>query len=296
MSETITLRRPWSRLSGNLRDVTLLAKPRITVMVVFTTAAGMALAPGSIALPRATAVLLFTALLVASANALNSFIERDSDGRMHRTRTRPIPAGRLDAWSAAALGIGAASFAIPALALTAGPLTAALGLLAWTSYVLVYTPLKRITPWALEIGAVPGALPPLMGWTAVQDAIEPGGLALFGLLWAWQLPHFLAIALYLKEDYARGGIRVLPRVRGDAAARSRLIAYTGFLLAASLAAAPLAGVPYLATALVLGAGFLAVAAGAGWSRGIAPAARRVFLYSLVYLPIVLAALVLDSTR
>lgn len=290
MSEALAVRAPAARL----RDVLELTKPRIGVMVVFTTAMGMWLAPGPIGSARAAAVIVFTALLVASANALNSFLERDLDGRMHRTQGRPLPAGRLDPWAALALGLVTAAFAVPALVLVANPLTAALGLLAWVTYVLVYTPLKKATPLALEVGAIPGALPPLMGWTAVTGSLDPGGLGLFALLFFWQLPHFLAISLYLKDDYARGGVRVLPLVRGDAVASHRLLAYTLLLVASSLALAPLGGTLYAITATILGMGFLAFAA-----RGISPGAgprvaRGTFLYSLVYLTAVLAVLLADA--
>jgi protoheme IX farnesyltransferase len=285
---------PLASAGARLRDAVELAKPRITTMVVFTTAMGLWLAPGPLAPARAAAILAFTTLLVGSANALNSFLERDVDARMHRTRHRPIPSGRIDAWSALALGLAAGAFAVPALALVANPLTAAVGLAAWVLYVVVYTPLKRVTPWALEIGAIPGALPPLMGWTAVTGSVDAGGLALVAVLVFWQLPHFLAITLYLGDDYARGGLRVWPVVRGEHAARVRLALYTVGLVAASAAAAPLAGGVYAWTALVLGAGFLALALRGLRQQAGPPLARRTMLYSLVYLCVLLAVLVADA--
>jgi protoheme IX farnesyltransferase len=279
---------------ARVRDVLAVCKPRITGMVVFTAGMGAWLAPGSMGAARATAFLFFTAVLVASANALNSFLEREQDGRMRRTAGRPLPAGRLDPWSALALGVAGAVFAVPALMLVGNAATAALGVTAWISYVAVYTPLKRVTPWALEIGAIPGAIPPLMGWTAAAGAPGAGGWALFSLLFFWQLPHFVAIALYLKDDYGRGGFRVLPAVRGEAAARRRLVAYTALLAVASLACIPLAGPVYAAVAAVTGSAFMALAlAGLSPSAG-AVHARRVFLFSLVYLVIVLPVLVLDA--
>jgi protoheme IX farnesyltransferase len=263
-------------------------------MVVFTTAMGMWLAPGTMGAPRAAAILALTALLVGSANVMNSFLEREVDAKMRRTRHRPIPAGRIDPWSALALGLLGGSFAVPGLAMAANPLTAALGLAAWTLYVAVYTPLKRVTPWALELGSVPGALPPLMGWAAVTGSIDPPGLALFAIMVFWQLPHFLAITLYLDEDYARGGVRVWPLVRGARAARVRLALYTVALVAATAAAAPLAGTPYALVAIVLGAGFLALAL-RGLRHDAGPVlARRTMLYSLVYLSVLFAVLVADA--
>lgn len=263
-------------------------------MVVFTTAMGMWLAPGSMGLARGLAVLAFTGLLVASANVLNSFLERDVDARMRRTRHRPIPSGRVEPWSAFALGLAAGSFAVPALVMVANPLTAALGLAAWVLYVAVYTPLKRKTPWALEIGTIPGALPPLMGWTAVTGSVEAPGLALFAIMVFWQLPHFLSITLYLDDDYGRGGIRVWPLVRGHRAARERLALYTVGLVAASAAAAPLAGLSYALVAIVLGGGFLVLALRGLRADAGAALARRTMLYSLVYLCVLFGVLVGDA--
>jgi protoheme IX farnesyltransferase len=295
LAETTALQRIGPRAAlRTLADAVELAKPRITTMVVFTTAMGMWLAPGSVAPARAVAVLAMTALLVGSANVLNSFLERDVDAKMRRTCQRPIPSGRIDPWSALGMGLVAASFAVPGLVMVANPLTAAIGLGAWLLYVTIYTPLKRVTPWALEIGAIPGALPPLMGWTAVTGAIQSPGLALFAIMVFWQLPHFLSIALYLDEDYARGGIRVWPLVRGPRAARVRLALYTVALVAASASAAPLAGMTYALVAIVLGGGFLVLALRGLRPDAGAPLARRTMLYSLVYLTVLFGVLVADA--
>jgi protoheme IX farnesyltransferase len=288
---------PWiAELAATTRDLIETAKPRITTMVVFTTAIGLWLAPGSIGTVRAALLFLGTAMLVASANMLNGWYERDTDALMLRTRQRPIPAGRLDPWSgfAAALALGA--FSIPLLALAINPLTALLGLIAHASYVWAYTPLKRVTPLALEVGAIPGAIPPLMGWTAGTGALGVPGWFLFGILFFWQLPHFLAIAIYLEEDYRRGGLDVLTVRRGALAASRRVAIYTAALVAVSLLAQPLgiAGVSYTVAATVFGAGFLAFAV-RGLSGTIGGAwARRTMLYSIVWLTAVLAALVIDA--
>jgi len=288
---------PWLYESASsLRDLVEIAKPRITTMVVFTTAIGVWLAPGSIGAARTTLLFLGTALLVASANMLNSWYERDTDALMVRTRQRPIPAGRLDAWSGFAAGIAAGVFAIPLLALAINPLTALLGAIAHTSYVWAYTPLKRVTPLALEVGAIPGAIPPLMGWTAGTETLGVPGWFLFGVLFFWQLPHFLAIAIYLEEDYRRGGLDVLTVRHGALAASRRIALYTAALVAVSLAAQPLgiAGTGYTVAAAIFGAGFLALAL-RGVSGTIEGAwARRTMLYSIVWLTAVLAALVLDA--
>lgn len=276
-----------------LRDVFELAKPRVTGMVVFTTAMGLWLAPASIGAARTAFLLLGTALLVGSANMLNSWYERETDARMVRTRNRPIPSGRLDPWVGLACGVGTGVFAIPILALAVNPLTALLGMIAHFTYLFLYTPLKRVTPWALEIGAIPGAIPPLMGWTAATGSLALPGWFLFGILFFWQLPHFLAIAIYLEEDYRRGGFEVLSVSHGPAAASRRLAAYTLALFAVSLAAQPLglAGPAYTAVALVLGLGFVAFSARGFKATVEGGWARKTMLYSIAWLCAIMIAIV-----
>ena len=276
-----------------VRDLVDLAKPRITSMVVFTTAMGLWLAPGSIGAARTALLLMGTALLVGSANTLNCWYERETDGLMIRTRNRPLPAGRLDPWIALALGILCGAFAIPILAIAINPLTALLGAVAHATYVLVYTPLKRVSPWALEVGAIPGAIPPLMGWTAASGTLSLPGWFLFGILFFWQIPHFLAIAIYLEEDYRRGGFKVFSVERGTVTAARWLAVYTVALVAVSLLAQPLglAGVAYTICATVLGVGFLAFA-----RRGVTGPvegawARRTMLFSIAWLAAVMLSLV-----
>jgi protoheme IX farnesyltransferase len=279
--------------SATVRDLLDLAKPRITSMVVFTTAMGLWLAPGAIGAGRTLVLLLGTALLVGSANTLNCWYERETDGLMLRTRHRPLPSGRLEPGTALALGIGCGVFAIGLLALAVNPLTALLGAVAHTTYVLVYTPLKKISPWALEIGAIPGAIPPLMGYTAATGALALPGWFLFGILFFWQIPHFLAIAIYLEDDYRRGGLKVLSVTRGPISAARWLAVYTVALIAVSLLAQPLqlAGAAYTVAAALLGAGFLAFA-----RRGVTGPvegawARRTMLYSIAWLTALMFALV-----
>jgi len=275
------------------RDVVLLAKPRLSGLVLLTTTGGMALAPGHISLARAALTVLATAAVVGAANALNCVLEREVDGRMRRTRDRPLPAGRLDPVVALAFGILVPAFALPVLALTAGPLSAGLALAALLIYVGVYTPLKQRSSLALFVGAVPGAIPPLMGWTAVTGRLDAGGLALFALLFAWQLPHFIAISLYLKEDYARGGLKVFALVHGDVVAR-RWIAGTSLLLApASLlpVALGLAGWTYGVVALLASVGFAGFALAGLGPRGASTRwARQIFLATLLYLVVLMVAL------
>lgn len=283
-------------IAARLAAIAELGKPRITLLVMFTVAVGLWLAPVS---PRAGSAALFlaaTACLVASANTLNCWLERDIDGLMQRTRSRPLPAGRLEPRVALAAGCLLGGAALPTLFWSANALTAALGAVALASYVLVYTPLKRVSWLAVLVGAVPGALPPLMGWTAATGTLAAPGWVLFGILFFWQLPHTIAIALRLKEDYRRGGLQVLPLAQGDTAARRHLFVYTVLLVLASLLAVPLgmAGPLYLAAALLLGAGFLHLA-WRGLRREVEPAwAQRAFAYSLIYLPALIGALVLDA--
>jgi protoheme IX farnesyltransferase len=198
--------------------------------------------------------LLGTAGTVGAANALNCWIERDRDRLMARTRLRPLPSGRMESGVALAFGILLAVFSLPLLAMASNGLTGSLGFLALVSYVAAYTPLKPKSPMAMLVGAIPGALPPLMGWTAVTGKIGLGGLLLFGILFAWQMPHFLAIALFRKEEYRSAGYMALPLVRGDDATRVWMLVWTVVLVILSVLLVPLgvAGPFYLAVALVLG--------------------------------------------
>ncbi len=276
------------------REVLALAKPRLSGLVIFTTTGGLWLAPGAIAPARAILAVLCTAAVVGAANSLNCYLERESDALMRRTRDRPLPAGRLDPVIALALGLTVPVFALPILSFTVGRLTAFLALVALVSYVAIYTPLKRRSSLALFVGAVPGAIPPLMGWTAVTGRLDAGGLALFALLFAWQLPHFLAISLYLKEDYARGGMKVFSLVHGDAVTRKWIAGTSLLLLPASLlpVALGLASWGYGAVAGVASVAFTAFAvAGLGERGESSKWARQVFLGTLVYLSLLMVALI-----
>ena len=292
-----------------VRDVLQLAKPRLSGLVVCTAAGGLWLAPGRREAVPAAVLLAGTTLVVGAANALNNFLERDVDARMRRTRNRPLPSGRVEPWVAVAIGLGVPSLALPALASFTNGLTAALGALALFLYVVVYTPMKRTSSLALFVGAVPGAIPPLMGWTAATGRLDAGGLALFALLFLWQLPHFLSVSLYLKDDYARGGLKVFAIVHGERATRAWIAVLTVALVPVSLSLVPLglAGPAYGAISVALGGGLVGYAlfglvervpahgspdrrshrAGPRWARSF-------FLLTLAYLTLLFAALLLGA--
>lgn len=278
------------------RDVVALAKPRLALLVLCTAAGGYWLAPGRHGAAPALALLLGTALVVGAANALNNLLERDVDARMRRTRDRPLAAGRLEPWVAMALGLGMPAVALPMLAWTTNALTAALAALALFTYVVVYTPLKQVSSLALLVGAVPGAIPPLMGWTAATDRLDAGGLALFALLFCWQLPHFLAISLYLQEDYARGGLKVFSLVHGERATRAWAAATAALLVPVSLLLVPLglAGPLYAAAAAALGTGLAGHGLGGLSPRAGPRWARSFFLLTLAYLTLLFAALIASA--
>jgi protoheme IX farnesyltransferase len=275
-------------------DLVALVKPRIMVMALLTAAGAMSLAPGTASTSVALWLLAGTALIVGSANTLNMYLERDIDCLMTRTRNRPLPQGRLDANTALVFGAVQGAFALPVLA-AVNFVTAALGLLALILYVGVYTPMKQRSHWAVWVGGVPGAMPALMGWTAATGRVELAGLAVFGVLFFWQVPHFHAIALYRQREYHAAGLKTLPGTRGESAAKVEIVLYLVVQVAVSLAVVPLGvtGVPYLVTASILGA-LVLVQALAGVRAGGPKWARNVFLASIVYLPVLFAVMVLDG--
>lgn len=278
------------------RDVLALAKPRITSMVLLTAAGGLWLAPGHASHAVVVCMLLGTALIVSGANALNMFIERDIDGFMKRTKDRPLPAGRMPARFALVFGIALSVVAVPILALGVNATTALFAVLANLLYVLAYTPLKQRSHWALQVGAVPGAIPPLLGWTAATGRVDEGGLVLFAILFFWQIAHFHAIALFRKLEYGRAGLVVLPNVEGDESARHSIVRHASALAAVSLLLYPLhvAHGIYVAAALVLGAAFIGVSL-LGIRKTVSPRwSRRVFGASLFYLVGLFAAIAADA--
>jgi protoheme IX farnesyltransferase len=286
-----------------MRDVVALTKPRITFMVVLTAAGGHWLAARFFGVDplgdhsRIAPLLGGSAMVVAGANALNMFLERDTDGLMSRTRTRPLPDGRLAPEIALVLGLALSAISVPWLTFAVSPMTGLLAAIALVSYVVLYTPMKRTSPAALLVGAVPGAIPPLMGWSAVRGTVDAPGLVLFGIMFFWQVPHFLAIATFRREEYARAGMKVLPVVYGDRVTRHHVVRYLAALLLTSILLVPfgVGGPFYLAAALTLGGAFFAVGAwglrrtaGARWARGL-------FLMSMIYLCGLFAALTFGTS-
>jgi heme o synthase len=283
----------------SVRDLVQLSKPRITALVVFTTASGLWMAPGKLPPLLGALTMLGTVMVVSAANALNMYLERDSDAFMPRTAWRPLPAGRLPPAVALRFGLALAAISVPLLTFVVQPMAGLLAALALVSYVLLYTPMKRWTATSLLVGGIPGAIPPLLGWSAATGGIELPGVLLFGLMFLWQVPHFLAITLFRKADYARAGIRVQPNEPGgEKAARANIVRYSVAQVGVSLLFVPLgvAGRLYLVTALVMGTLFFLAAlaglrpqAGEKWARGL-------FLQSLLYVTVVFGALMIDRVR
>jgi len=277
-------------------DLAELVKARLSLLTVATAMAGFALGvEGAWNFLLLAATLTGTALSAAGAGALNQWWERDHDARMRRTRGRPLPAGRMTASDAFLTGIVLSFSGVLCLALFANPLAAGLAAATIIFYILVYTPLKRVTSLNTIVGAVPGALPPLIGWTAARGAINAEGLTLFVILFLWQMPHFLAIAWLYREDYAQAGFKMLSEGDDTGAVTGRqAVIYALALLAVTLLPAVFFGYSavYFYGALTLGAAFAALAANFAVSGGSVAAARWLFLGSIAYLPLLLGLMVL----
>lgn len=278
-------------------DLLALTKPRITALVLVTTGVGFYLAtPGAVDVALLLHTLLGTALLAGGTNALNQYAERGPDARMKRTRDRPIPSGRLSPDLALAFAAGISAAGTLYLAVAVNPLTALLGASALGMYVFLYTPLKQRTWWCTVVGAVPGAIPPMMGWAAVRGELDAVAWVLFGIVFLWQLPHFYAIAWIYRSDYAQAGFPMLPVVDADGSRTGRqVVASTLALIGVSVwtSVLGLTGALYLVGALALGAAFLGFGV---WLAGLRSgrSARRLFLASVVYLPALLLLMVVDK--
>jgi protoheme IX farnesyltransferase len=274
-----------------------LFKARLTSLVLLTTLVGFYLGQrGGMNWLLLVHTLMGTGLLACGAAALNQYLERDFDALMERTAERPLPAGRIQPQTVVVLGGVISVAGLLWLAFGANLLTSVLGAVTLISYLFIYTPLKRKTTLNTAIGAIPGALPPLMGWTAARGDLSIEGWALFAILFFWQLPHFLAIAWMYREDYARGGFVMLPLADGDGARTGRsAVSHTLGLLPVSLSpfVFQVSGALYLLGALVLGLGFLWCAL--RFARQMDRlAARRLFFASILYLPLLLGLMVFDK--
>ena len=276
-----------------LSDVAELVKARLNALMLLTTLAGFYLGwTGHMNLWLLAHTLLGTMLVAAGSAALNQLIERGLDAKMHRTRERPLPAGRMTAETALAIGFLSSVAGLLELALAVNLLSATLAAVTLGVYLFVYTPLKRRTTLNTLVGAVPGALPPLIGWTAARGTLDAGGWALFGILFCWQLPHFLAIAWLYREDYARGGFMMLPNVDPDGHRTGwQAVNYATLLLLISLTPTMLGTTSqtYFFIAFALGIGLLVFAVRLLLDRS-AGHARQLFFASILYLPLLLAAL------
>lgn len=283
------------RAASAAADMAELVKARLSLLTLATAMAGFALGvKGSWDWLLLAATLGGTALSAAGAAALNQWWEREHDGLMKRTRQRPLPAGRMASSDALVAGLVLSASGTLCLALFANPLSAVLAAATIVFYVLVYTPLKRVTPLNTIIGAVPGALPPLIGWTAARGSINAEGLTLFAILFLWQMPHFLAIAWLYRDDYEQAGFKMLSQgdESGSVTGRQAVI-YSLALLVVSLLPSVFFGYSpvYFYGALTLGIGFTALA-GLFAAHGTVAAARALFLGSIAYLPLLLGLMVL----
>jgi protoheme IX farnesyltransferase len=282
-----------------LRDFYELTKPRMNMLVVATTMVGFYMAV-RLGAPLNWLLLLHTvlgtALTAAGASVLNQYVERELDLKMARTANRPLPTGRILPTEALLFGVFLSVVGVLYLAVCVNPLTSLLGAVTLASYVWVYTPMKRWTTLCTVVGAIPGAIPPLMGFTAVHGSFSVEAWTLFGILFLWQMPHFLAIAVLYKDDYAAGGFKMLPCVDPDLTATGRqMVTYLLSLLPITLLPFGLrmAGPIYFVAAFILGIWFLTYGVKAALSR-TRQDARKLFFVSIIYLPLLLGILMLNK--
>ena len=283
---------------GRAADYVALAKPRLNLLVIASTVAGYVMAGGTTAnLPALLWTVLGTGLVAGGASVFNQILEREPDSRMRRTRLRPLPDGRLGVRDAALYGTVLSFAGLVILAAGVNQLAAGVALATLTSYAVVYTPLKQRTSLATVIGAVPGALPPVIGWAAAANSLSSGAWVLFGIVFLWQMPHFLAIAWMYRDDYARGGFPMLPVLEPDGRSTARqAVIYTTALL--PLALAPtllgLSGTWYFAGALTLTLAFLGMSIRFAATRQVSDA-RRLFFTSILYLSALWVLMIADRT-
>jgi protoheme IX farnesyltransferase len=283
------------RLRQLVADYVTLTKPKVQLLLLLTTVTTMYVA-GDPSLGLVALTLLGGSLSAGGAGAVNHYLDRDIDAQMARTATRPVPSGRIAPRAALLYGIALAVLSFALLSLTVNLLAALLSLSGFLGYVFVYTLwLKRTTPQNIVIGGAAGAVPPLVGWAAVTGGVESTALYLFAIVFYWTPPHFWALSLLMKDEYARVGVPMMPVVRGEVETRRQILLYTCLLLVLTLL--PVAfgffGAVYGATALLLGAGFIALAVRLQ-RRADRRSALRAYLYSLAYLAVLFCAMVLDA--
>src|SRR5437867_1722077 len=293
LTQTALVEKSWVAVYSDL------FKARLTFLVLLTTLVGFYIGfRGSVDYLLMLHTLLGTALVASGASALNQLLEREYDAKMRRTQNRPLPAGRLQPNTVLIVGGVSAALGLIYLALAVNLITSLIGAASFASYLFVYTPLKRVTWLNTAIGAVPGGLPPLMGWTAARGQLSGEGWALFAILAFWQLPHFLAIAWMYREDYAKAGFKMLPVIdpQGHRTGR-QAVSHTLGLLPVSLCPFlfKLAGPVYLFGAVILGLIFLWYAIQFSCQLTV-PRARQLFYASILYLPLLLAVMVLDKVK
>ena len=284
---------------GRIADYFELTKPEVVWLILMSTGAGFYLASqGTLDLLLLFHAVMGTALVAGGTGTLNQYLEREGDARMRRTQRRPLPGGRLEPGKALVFGILLSTMGLLQLALAVNLLASLLALITLGSYLLLYTPLKTRTVYCTLVGALPGAMPPVIGWAAARGEIGLEAVVLFAMLFLWQFPHFLAIAWMYRDDYERGGIVMLPVIDREGKSTGRQIIFCAWLLLpVSLMPAFLgmAGPIYLFGCIALGLAFAYYAVSAASSRSFR-GARRLLLASVVYLPLVLALMVLDKVK
>jgi protoheme IX farnesyltransferase len=282
---------------SRVADFLTLTKPELTFLSVLTALGGAYLAglPGPTSMVDLLHVMVGTLLLGGGAGALNQYIERHYDALMKRTERRPLPAGRISAGEGLAFGVWLSLSGLLYLLVSTNPLTAAFGLITLTSYLFLYTPLKRMTWLSTLVGGIPGALPPVMGWTAIRNEVSMEALVLFGILFFWQMPHFFSLAWMYRDDYRAGGYKMLPVLDPSGTRTSlQITLHLGLLLAAAflLGIVSALGGIYLVGSFVLSSFFLWTGILFSKTRSTR-FARLVFFGSLAYLPALLALVIID---
>jgi len=298
-SRIATTTAPAALAAGGIRqlvgDYVTLTKPRVQSLLLLTTVSTMFVA-GDPSLALVLWTVLGGSLAAGGAGAVNHWYDRDIDAQMPRTATRPVPAGRISARAALTFGIALAALSFVQLSLTVNVLSAVLALLGFLGYVFVYTMwLKRTTPQNIVIGGAAGAVPPLVAWSAVTGRVELTALYLFAIIFYWTPPHFWALSLLMKDEYARVGIPMMPVVRGENETRQLIVLYTVLLVALTLMPVVFGyfGVVYGAIAAALGGVFIRLSLRL-WREAERSSALRAYLFSLAYLALLFGAMVLDA--